>query len=91
MRISSGVANSRKVWPEGRGIHHNEVIGLGFDPRGDFQQRHEFIQAGQREVQEPVDVFLIQKGAPGGDLGKFTAVFGLEGLQGRGGVELQDL
>ena len=22
----------------GRGIHHDEVVGLGFDPRGDFQQ-----------------------------------------------------
>ena len=77
--------------PRGRGIHHDEVVGLGFRPSGDGQQSHEFIQAGQGKVQEAANILLIQEGAPGGDLGKLAPVPGLEGIQGILGVKFQDL
>jgi hypothetical protein len=77
--------------PGGRGIHHDEVVGPGFRPAGDGKQRHEFIQAGQGEVQDAANIRLIQEGAPGGDLGKLAPVPGLEGRQGILGIELQDL
>ena len=75
----------------GRGIHHDEVVGPGFRPAGDGKQRHEFIQAGQGEVQDAANIRLIQEGAPGGDFGKLVPVPGLEGRQGILGIELQDL
>ncbi len=77
--------------PGGRGIHDDEVKSVSLGPAGDFQQRHEFIQAGEGEVQDSANIIFIQEGAPGRNLGKLVPVPDLKGLQGILGVELQNL
>ena len=75
----------------GRGIHHDEVVGPGFHPPGNLQQGREFIQTGQGQVQNLLNILLVQEGPPGRDLGKFASVPGLKGFQRFLGIELQDL
>ena len=58
----------------GRRIHHDAVVLAGLDPRGDFKQSHQLVQAGQRQAEELIDVVVVQEGAGSGNLAQHAAV-----------------
>ncbi len=74
----------------GRGVHNDARVATGFRPGGNLQKGHQLVQAGQRQVQEPADILMVQEGAPPGDLPKGLPMGSLEGGQGLPGVELQE-
>src|ERR1019366_8831827 len=62
----------------GSGIDHDAVVDALLDPRGYFEESHEFIEAGERKIEEAVDFLVVEKGSARRDLPQFGAVFLLE-------------
>jgi hypothetical protein len=75
----------------GRRIHHDAVVLAGLYPRGDFKQRHQLVQTGQREVQKLIDVLIVQEGAGGGNLAQHAAVLLAELGQALLSVQFENL
>ena len=75
----------------GRRIHHDAVVLPSLHPGGDLEQRHQLVQAGQREIQELIDVLIVQKGAGGGDLAQHAAILLTELVQALLSVQFEHL
>ena len=49
----------------GRGVYDDAVVDALLHPGGYLQESHEFIQAGQGEIQEAVDFLIVKKSSRG--------------------------
>jgi len=71
-----------------RGIHH-DLLTAGFASQAiDLQPRHQLVGAGQGEVEEALDVFVVEVAAARRDLPQGVAVLAAPAVQSRAGGEL---